>query len=218
MRIIEQFTTSDGAEYGMLESGAIKHLNPKPFTYDAAYSAIYDSPERVALSNQLQSLRYVFATAAHGRKISSITDVGYGNGAFMKFVQPLIPIVCGLDITDVPVPAGCRRIESYQPCDAITFHDCLEHFEDISFVKELPCETLVVSLPYCHYYTRGKDWFDKQYFHRKPSEHIWHFSGPALEVTMANFGWFKVAVSNHEDIIRKRDEEWNILSIAFKRK
>lgn len=218
MKIIETFKTSDGAEYAMLDTGAIKQTNPQPFTYDAAYSAIYDSPERVALSNQLQGLRFVFAATAHGRRINSITDVGYGNGAFMQYVQPLIPLVNGLDITDVPVPSGCRKIDTYIPCDVITFHDCLEHFDDISFVEDLPCETLVVSLPYCHIHSRGRHWFEHDYFHRKPNEHIWHFSGACLDITMRQMGWLRVAVSNHEDIVRKRDEEWNILSMAFKRK
>ncbi|WP_276483573.1 hypothetical protein [Paraflavitalea pollutisoli] len=218
MRVIETFKTDDGAEYAVMETGAIKQTNPQPFIYDAAYSAIYDSPERVALSNQLQGLRYVFATTAHGKRIRSLTDVGYGNGAFMRYVQPLIPFVAGLDITDVPVPEGCHRLNTYHSCDVITFHDCLEHFEDISFVEDLPCETLVVSLPYCHYHLRGKEWFANEYFHRKPNEHVWHFSGATLEVTMGRLGWKRIALSNHEDIVRKRDPEWNILSMSFKRK
>lgn len=217
MKIVSTFTTSDGAEYAELPSGAIKHLNPHPFTYDAAYSAVYDSPERVRLSDQLQALRYVFATTAHGKKIQSITDVGFGNGAFMKYVRRFIPNVMGLDITDVPVPEGCTRIEQYQECDVISFHDCLEHFPDLDFVGDLPCKTLIVSLPFCHIHTRGREWFDKQYFHRKPSEHIWHFNDGSLRAELYQYGWYHVATSNHEDIVRKRDEEWNILSMAFKR-
>lgn len=216
--ILERFTCKDGSEYGYLKTGAIKHLNPQPFTYDAAYSAIYDSPERVQKSDMLQALRFAFAQAAHGKRIQSLTDVGFGNGAFMRFAVKKVQRVMGLDITDVPVPEGCKRIESYQSCDVITFHDCLEHFNCLEFVKDLPCQTLVISLPYCHYHERGKEWFENKYFHRKPSEHIYHFSGASLAITMKDLGWQKVSVSDHEDIVRQREgEEWNILSMAFKR-
>jgi hypothetical protein len=212
-----KFTCNDGAEYELLPTSALKHINPQPYTYDAQYCATYDKPEYVRQSEILQALRYGFATAAHGKLIRSLTDVGYGNGAFMKFARQHTDDVFGLDVTDVPVPQGCVRIEDYQPCDVITFHDCLEHFHDIDFVAHLPCNTLVVSLPYCHLHTYGQQWFET-WHHRKPGEHIYHFNSAALHNTMHAMGWNMVSSSTHEDIVRKsRGDYANILSMAFKR-
>lgn len=217
-QIIEMFSCNDGADYAVYKNGVIKHVNPNHFKYDAQYSATYDTPEYVRQSELLQGLRFAFAQAAHGKRIFSLTDVGYGNGAFMKFAAERVRIVNGIDVTDVPVPDKCNKIIEYENCSVITFHDCLEHFHDLDFVRELPCETLIISLPHCHYFMCGKEWFGG-WHHRKPSEHIYHFNEASLTSLLDLYGWKAVAASDHEDIVRKREgPKWNILSMAFKRK
>lgn len=103
--------------------------------------------------------------------------------------------------------------------DVITMWDVLEHFPSVEFVRDLPCETLVLSLPYCHVITEGVEWFNEKYKHRKADEHIRHFNEFSLSFMMEHFGWKAISVSAHEDIVRKSAHGLqNILSMAFKRK
>lgn len=218
---IKQFSIAyDGLgcfDYSVDKFGAIHQLNPQPFTYDAAYSATYDTEEYRRQSDILQALRFGFVTAAHGRPIMSILDVGYGNGAFMKFAKQNVDKVCGMDVTDVPVPADCLRVKDYTYVNVITFWDCLEHIDDLSFLIKLPCETLVISLPHCHINQMGLN-FLKNYKHLKPNEHIHHFDELALENTLLHYGWKRIACGDHEDIVRKSTHGLqNILTMAFKK-
>jgi len=203
-----------GEEYKFDRYGVLHQLKPKPFTYDAKYSATYDTPEYERRAELLQGLRLAFATGVHGRPIQSITDVGYGNGAFMKFAKKQVPVVYGHDITEVPVPAGCDFVQDITlVCDVITFWDVLEHYPDMTFVKNLRAETLVLSLPFFPGLDKFPTWP-----HRKPNEHLHHFTDESLRKFMWKMGWRMVAKSKHEDIVRRRETDWNILSAGFKRK
>lgn len=194
--------------------GVLHQMNPKPFTYDPRYCATYDTPEYQQRSEVLQALRFGFATAAHGKPIQSILDVGYGNGAFMNFAKKQVPVVYGHDISGVPVPAGCDFVPDIRMvCDTVTFWDCLEHYHDINFVQDLRCETVVISLPHFP----GREQFPA-WPHRKPNEHLHHFTSESLKRWMWKMGWECVAYSKHEDIVRRRDTDWNILTAGFRRK
>jgi len=231
--------TAKGRKYGIDKFGVITQLDHRPFVYDPNYSAIYDSEQYKRGSDLLQALRAGFACASHGRPINSLMDVGYGNAAFINFVKKkleitsantkcgevelsrdesgLIPYVYGHDITGVPLD-GAYLMPEFVKADVYTFHDVLEHFPDCSFLKDLPTETICISLPYCHFHTEGLDWFENKYHHLKPDEHIRHFNAWSLTAFMNQYGWKVVAESGHEDIIRKgKDGLQNILSMAFKR-
>lgn len=221
-----KFTTSDGAEYIQDEFG-IHQLNAKPFLYDKDYCGIYDDPERERKSDVLQAARLGFVMAAHGEPVESILDYGCGNFAFLKVAQKIIPKCFGFDIADYPVPEGIdMHFKKYPNLldlwigDVITFHDALEHVPDPTFVKDLKCGTIVISLPNRMNVPAQADnyqeWFDKEYFHRKPSEHLHHFNPVELKKFMLSCGWEQVAYSKHEDLIRTRGN-WNIISAAFKR-
>lgn len=204
----------DGEEYKFCRYGILHQQKPKPFTYDADYAATYDTPAYQAKAELLQALRFAFATGVHGRPIQSILDVGYGAGQFMKFAKKQVPVVYGHDISHVPVPAGCNFVEDINiVCDCITFHDCLEHYPNIQFVKDLRCETIIISLPFFP----GLEIFPT-WPHRKKNEHIHHFNLESLKKWMWKMGWKMIACSKHEDIVRRRDTEWNILTAGFKRK
>ena len=45
--------------------------------------------------------------------------------------------------------------------------------EGLEFVKKLKCKYILISVPCCHYYS--DDWF-KNWKHRRPDEHIFHFN------------------------------------------
>ena len=227
--------------YEIDNCGVITQLDYKPFTYDPNYSAIYDSEQYKRGSDILQALRLGFALGSHGKPIQSLMDVGYGNAAFINFVKlrgvttietkcgmiksiennaeisGLIPFVYGHDITGVPLD-GAYLMPEFVKADVYTFWDVLEHFPDCSFLKDLPTETICISLPYCHFHTEGLDWFENKYHHLKPDEHIRHFTPFSLTAFMNQYGWKVVAESDHENYIRKgQNGLQNILSMAFKR-
>jgi hypothetical protein len=208
---------SHGRKYETDKHGVIVQTDHRPFVYDPAYSSTYDKPEYTRQSELLQAMRYGFVSAAHGKPVNTLMDVGYGNGAFINFVKQHVPHVYGHDVTGVPLD-GAYSMPEIVKADVITFWDVLEHFPNLDFVKDLPAETVCISLPYCHFLTEGKEWFDNQYPHRKPDEHIRHFNEWSLASLMESYGWAHVATSTHEDIVRKSKHGLqNILSMAFKR-
>jgi hypothetical protein len=210
--------TAKGANYVIDQFGVVHQLNPEPYVYDETYASTYDTPEYKTKSDILQAIRLGFISAAHGDFINSLIDVGFGNGAFMKFAKQHIKLVAGIDVTAVNVPDGCYKLDKFEPADVVTFHDCLEHIPDLMFVRDIPAKTIVISLPYCHISDKGLTWFENEYPHLKKNEHLHHFDEQSLIRFMDNMGWYCTAVSTHEDIIRKRPIDKNILSAAFKRK
>lgn len=209
---------SHGRKYMIDQHGVVVQTDHRPYVYDAQYSAKYDTADYQRQSELLVALRLGFALASHGKPVNSLMDAGYGNGDFMKFAKQTVPNVYGHDVTGVMVE-GCYILPEFIKADVLTMWDVLEHFADISFVRELPYETIAISLPYCHLITEGKTWFDENYIHRKPDEHIRHFTPASLNLTMDSLGWRCVANSKHEDIVRKSKHGLqNIISMSFKRK
>lgn len=210
--------TSHGRQYEIDRFGVIVQTDHRPFVYDAKYSAVYDKKEYRQGNDILQAMRYGFVCGAHGGPVNSLMDVGYGNGAFIEFAKQHVPYVYGHDITGVPLD-GAYRMPEMVKADVYCFWDVLEHFPSVDFLRELQAHTICVSLPYCHFHTEGKGWFEEQYKHRKPDEHIRHFNQHSLQAMMAYYGWQAVAISTHEGIVRKSTHGLqNILSMAFKRK
>jgi hypothetical protein len=203
-----------GYEYRQDKYG-IHQVNPKPFTYDATYCATYDTWSYKEKSDKLQALRLGFLLGVHGRVPKTLADIGYGNGAFLYACKGFIPKLYGKDISGVTLDF-IEQIWNYVPCEVVTFHDCLEHIEDLSFLYDIPCETIIISLPWCHF--PSMEWFEK-WKHRKPNEHVHHFDPKTLEAMMLKYGWKVVAQSHHEDIVRVgMDSRENILTMGFKRK
>ena len=209
--------TVKNRQYEVDKNGVVVQLDHRPFVYDKNYSATYDKPEYRSGNDQLQAMRLGFAIGAHGRKINSLMDAGYGNGAFMSFAKQHVQYVYGIDVTGVIV-RDCYIMPELVKADVLTMWDVLEHIADISFLKDAPYETICLSLPYCHFHTEGKEWLEMEYKHLKPDEHLRHFNEFSLVATMDSFGWKAVSVSGHEDVIRKSAHGLqNILSAAFKR-
>lgn len=204
---------SKGRDYYINNNGVVCQADAKPFNYDAAYSAIYDSPEYERQSELLQALRLGFVIGALGHKPSTLQDNGYGNGAFLKFAERAGIHVYGMDVTGVKIEGIETGIKSIT-AEVYTYWDCLEHIHDLEFLKDAECACICVSLPYFSGdLTEFETWH-----HHKPDEHVRYFDEKSLAATMKQYGWGQVvAFSNHEDIIRKRGFTWNILSMAFKR-
>ena len=209
---MSNFKTSDGIEYTIDNLGIIHQVNPQPFKYDATYVSTYDTEAYRRDNDRLQALRYAFAVACHGRTPGKILDYGCGNLAFVKFARQC-SWADGYDITGME--GTLTRLEA---AGVYTFWDALEHVPDIySLLKDIDCETICISLPWCHYNREGLDWFDT-WKHRKPNEHLHHFNPYSLRNLLREYGFNQVAVSYHEDIVRKGTGKLhNILSMGFRR-
>lgn len=209
---------SHGRKYEVDQFGVIVQTDQRPYTYDAEYSAVYDTEAYKKHNDILQAMRLGFVMAAHGRPVKTLMECGYGNGAFITFAKQQVPVVYGHDVTGVPLE-GVYIVPELIKADVLTLWDVLEHIPDLDFLRDVPYQTICLSLPYCHFLTEGKAWFDEHYIHRKPDEHIRHFNEHSLRAMMDHYGWRTVAISGHEDIVRKSTHGLqNILSMAFKRK
>lgn len=196
-----------------VDNFGIHQATIEPFVYDANYCATYDTDSYKRGSETLQALRLGFVIGSHGSVPKCIADIGYGNGAFLMRCKDFIPKLYGKDISGVTLQF-VETVWHYPKCDVVTFWDCIEHIEDWSFLYDIPCETICISLPWCHF--DSIEWFDN-WKHRKPNEHLHHFDPVTLSAKMGLYGWKPVAQSNHEDLIRQGDKRGNILSMAFKR-
>lgn len=211
-------TVLAGYKYEFDKFGAFNQIDPEPFAYDDDYVALYDQPAYESNETVLMSLRIGFVAGALGRMPQSLFDYGYGNGAFMRHASRAIPKVLGLDPAARSVE-GCETVENVVPTDVLTMWDVIEHLPSLDFIGDLAQEMLVVSTPYCHVRSHGVKWFESEYPHRKPNEHIRHFDRQSLAATLESYGWSEEATSTHEDVVRRsKHESQNILVAAFKRR
>lgn len=155
------------------------------------------------ISNYLSYLRLGFIQGIiDTTNCKSILDAGFGNGDFLRACQHHFDICAGYDLFYDYLPKNCIKqeylLEKYY--DIITFFDSLEHFEDIDFIDKLKCKYVVISVPNC--ISSDIDWF-MNWKHRRPDEHLHHFSEQALTSFLTDNGYNIVKVSYFEDSIRK---------------
>jgi len=204
--------------YEIVDCGIIKQKNIEKITYNYDYSNDYNKHgER---GNYLSYLRFGVLLGVLQRLPRNIVDIGYGNGSFLKVCKENIKDVYGCDISDYPVPDGCKKIAltDISNIDVTCFFDSLEHFDDIDFIKKLDTKFVFISVPWCHNF--NTNWFIKWY-HRKPNEHLWHFNKDALMSFFDKNGYDCIFSSNFEDCIRKNTTSANypnILSCVFKKR
>lgn len=197
-------------------NGVIYQKEKMPIPYNTEYiSNRYDSYGEY--SNYMSYLRLGYVIGALNYVPNSLLDIGYGNGNFLKVCKTLIKECYGNDISGYPLPDNCTFIEDItsRHFDVITFYDSLEHFVDISFVKDLKCNYVCISVPWCHYHS--DDWFNT-WKHRRENEHLYHFNDLSLKKYMQEMGFELVTYSNIEDSIRKGvNSDKNILTAIFKK-
>jgi hypothetical protein len=203
--------------YILLPNGVIKQNNINKITYDYNYSNKYNSYGEKG--KYLSYLRYGVLIGALGYIPKSIVDIGYGNGDFLSVCKKTIVDVYGCDISDYPVPEGCSKIliEDIKNIDVVCFFDSLEHFDDISFIKNLDTKYVFISVPWCHYFS--DEWF-KNWYHRRENEHIYHFNKNSLINFFKENGYECIYTSSFEDIVRFNLNIYpleNILSCIFKK-
>ena len=202
--------------YDIDHNGVIFQKEKNLITYDEAYATQYDKLGE--LSNYMAHLRFGYIVGAISRVPYSILDVGYGNGAFLKVCSTMVKECYGNDISGYKVPDNCKFVEKITKThfDVITFFDSLEHFDSIEFVRDLDCNFICITVPWCH--NHNDTWF-KTWKHRKENEHIFHFNPLSLTLFMQEMGFDLQTYSNVEDIIRRgNSKDENILTAIFKRK
>ena len=202
--------------YGKLSSGVIKQVElfDHLIEYNPAYIDNRYNKYKVKVHG-MSCLRLGYITACLGRTPNSILDVGYGNGDFLSHCSKVISECYGNDVSNYPIPNNCTFVTDIfsRKFEVITFFDCLEHFENIDFVSELKCDYLVVSVPWCHYFSDA--WF-ANWKHRRPDEHLWHFDLNALKNFMVEHGFNMIDHCNIEDSIRSHVYDYeNILTACF---
>jgi len=203
--------------YELTRDGVIKQQIFKPYNYNIEYSdSRYSNFDD---RGNILNLRLGYVIGSIGKIPESLMDIGYGNGDFLSCCKDSIKSLYGNDIQPAyPLPEGISFVEDItkQEVEVITFFDSLEHFSDIEFVKNLKCSYVVISLPWC---TNGLDdkWF-VDWKHRKPDEHLFHFTEKSLECFMNRQGYKMLNYCNLEDKVRKDSNlNPNILTACFKK-
>jgi hypothetical protein len=203
--------------YSKLNNGLIRQekIFKEKQKYDLEYvSKRYDAYGQ--LSKYMAYLRLGYLLGTCDSKITSILDVGYGNGDFLEAASKSTPDCYGFEVNNYPIPDNCKAVTNIYDFhyDVVCFFDVLEHFEDIYEIKKLKTKYIYISVPECHYFS--DKWFE-EWKHRRPDEHLWHFSKEALVNFMSELGYSTVGLSNLEDIIRRGDGQApNILTGLFK--
>lgn len=194
--------------------GIINQIKQEPYTYDVDYVKrnLDNLGEKLI---QLSYLRLGYLLGVIKEIPKSILDVGYGNGSFLRACTNIIKDCSGNDISDYSLPERCKFVPDIfsRHFSVITFFDSLEHFPDISFISKLKCDYVLISVPWCHYFS--DDWFDL-WRHRKPNEHLHHFNKESLQKFFESNGFQMLDFSNIEDTVRKSDSK-NILSAVFRK-
>lgn len=203
------------SNYRKTQDGVIEQVERNPFNYNIDYS---DS--RYSIFNDrgnILNLRLGYIIGTIGKIPESLMDVGYGNGDFQEACKGCIPVLYGNDIPPAyPLPEGVLSVEDItkQEVEVITFFDSLEHFQDIEFVKDLKCKYVVISLPWC-YGGDNDTWFEN-WKHRKPDEHLYHFTEKSLTAFMKRQGYSLINFCNLEDKVRvDKTLSPNILTATF---
>lgn len=202
--------------YSRNVDGIVYQIKKTLFDYTGSYNEYYKNMGVV--SNYTSYLRLGYIIGSIGKIPNNILDVGYGTGSFLESCKNCIPERYGHDISGLSVPNGCKFVDNIldNHYEVITFFDCLEHMHDIEFVKDLKCDYICISVPWCHYF--DDDWFEN-WKHRKPDEHLWHFDEKSLKNFMNRMGYDMINMCNLEDSTRINNQKYeNILTAIFKKR
>jgi len=197
------------------KEGVIHQIKKQKIVYDTKYiQQSYDTYGNDCTNISYLRLGYILGSC--NTIPNSLLDIGYGNGSFLKVCTNIIQNCYGYDISGYKIPDKCTLVsdifDNYY--DVITLFDSLEHYDDISFIHNLNCKYICVSLPWCHGNT--EEYFSN-WKHSRPNEHLHHFNDKSIILFFKKYGYNCIAQSNIEDTIRKSDIKENILTTIFKK-
>lgn len=204
--------TTDGIEYVTDEFGVIHQVKPKPYRYDSSYVDTYRGDAYASGRHKLMGIRLAMAHTIYklnfNEEPKSLFDMGYGDGSFLNEIKGTIPSRFGYDVTGEELPEGCMPGTHYLYVDIMTMWDVFEHLHDLSFIKDVNAKLVCMSMP---------DVTDKDFEtwkHRKPDEHVHHFTPQSLQSLMLSYGWKQVHTCHLEDNVRKGEPK-NIMTSFF---
>jgi len=186
------------------------------------YSATYSKQryDTYTTNDRMSELRFNLLTKTI-KTFNTLTDFGYGNGAFLNHCDKNGKITYGYDISNYPTPLGTLKINNvndYQ-VDVMTFYDSLEHLpqnELTEFLKNLKTKYICISVPWYHE-DQGADWFLK-WKHRRENEHLHHFDSHGLINLLILSGYKVLYLGNDEDQVRTPvDDLPNILTVIARK-
>jgi SAM-dependent methyltransferase len=165
--------------------------------YDANYAHQYDSlPVR-----EMSKIRWDFIRSyLHLPDGSRILDVGYGNGAFLRYARGAGMKIYGIDVHSEDFGIPVVDFNTPLVYDLVCFFDSLEHFPSFAPIFQLSARNVVISIPNTPdcLLTTPTDWR-----HFKPGEHLHYFSRQSLTKLMASWGFArKIVDAFPEDILR----------------
>ena len=202
-------------QYKTLSNGVVEQLDKKLIVYDNNYA----ETRYKNFNNSLSYLRLGFLCGVLGKVPTSILDVGFGLGGFLNVCKHANIKSSGYDIVPRDTPEGVDKVidlfSSYH--QVVSFFDSLEHFSNISFVKDLKCKYIIISVPSCNF-PDDEAWF-MNWKHRREDEHVFHFNSASLINFMYEEGFIPLKVCEGlEDVIRK-DERYspNIVTGVFQK-
>lgn len=147
----------------------------------------------------------------------SVLDFGCGNGDFLNVMSQAGVHAYAIEKAEYPLGPKVRRVDEPVHTDLFCCFDSLEHLENPrELIAKVTSPWVMISLPWCHARTYGKEWF-MDWKHRRPGEHLWHFDHLSLPKFMSEFGYKLTYLGNPEDAIRTADEP-NILTCIFRKK
>ena len=178
--------------------------------YDREYiAARYD---KYPTTESISYLRLGFLQALQSPP-ARLLDVGYGNADFLSKAKAAGYDVFGCEVHGINYGYPEINLGEGLKWDIITFFDSLEHFNDLTVVKQEAARAniIIVSLP-----QRPRSFPDREWRHYRPGEHLHYFSESSLSRLFAQHSLVKS--SNLEDLIRipQRQNEKNVLTVVFR--
>ncbi|MFK8113423.1 MAG: class I SAM-dependent methyltransferase [Rubripirellula sp.] len=207
--------------YSVDEFGVVHQIESQPIVYDNEYLSYYEDLSDRTIKLGYQRMGWLLGKL--GRIPKSVLEIGYGLGTFVEAAQITGVENCvGCDITRYPLPDGVSFMSWSAALDAtwdlVGMFDVLEHIPDLSFLELLQTDYLAVAVPFCHWRTKGDDWF-RNWRMLLPNEHLHHFDEESLPAFLEHHGFVCLELNTFEDGIRLRSGETgpNILSGLFRR-
>lgn len=200
--------TINGTDYHFDKYGVLHQSAPIiTMKYDQDYVRTrYDTIPN--LTHQMSLLRAGMVIGAMGRIPRSLADVGFGNGAFLSVMGEVgVRTRVGVEISGYSIPNGCTLMSQEELAgrewDLVTFFDSLEHLQSLWWTRDIQSKYIAITVPWLHW-ELGQEWF-RTWKHRRPGEHLHHFSPESLGKFMLSLGYRSVAMASIEDLIRKPD-------------
>lgn len=208
-------------KYSVDEFGVVHEVDPIPIKYNLKYvQERYDTLADRGL--KMSFLRLGVLLSQVPGDVSSVLDVGYGNGSFLDACASVGIKTFGTDVSGYPLE-GSRHTFLENPWSkriqyhVVTFFDSLEHIPDLSFIGRIQARFIMISVPWFHP-SLGEEWF-LRWKHRRPGEHLHHFSEGSVVRFFNSFGYREKLVCSVEDCLRPREAKSipNILTCVFEK-